>query len=302
MATPVGTAHLSGSVDEWARAHYSGRMPTVPPERASLSEREPHQHRQVAESFGTDAARYNRARPSYPDAMVTAIVAASPGPEVLDVGIGTGISAQPFQAAGCRVLGIDADARMADLARQRGFEVEVAKLEAWDPAGREFDAVIAGQTWHWVDPVAGAAKAAQVLRPGGRLALFWNVFQTPPELAAAFSAVYRRAMPDAPGDFWSRPSLDLYSVLFAKATDGIRQAGAFSDPEQWRFDWQRSYSRDEWLDQVPTFGGFNQYPPAAAKEMLAGIGAAVDAVGGSFTMPYATVVVTATRAGTTGPA
>jgi hypothetical protein len=91
-------------------------------------------------------------------------------------------------------------------------------------------------------------------------------------------------------------------VMFAKASDGIRQAGAFSDPEQWRFDWQRSYSRDEWLDQVPTFGGFNQYPPAAAKEMLAGVGAAVDAVGGSFTMPYATVVVTATRTGTTGPA
>jgi SAM-dependent methyltransferase len=274
-------------------------MPTVPSEQAGVADPEPHRHRQVAESFGADAARYNRARPSYPDAMVAAIVATSPGPEMLDVGIGTGISAQPFRAAGCRVLGVDADARMADLARERGFQVEVAKFETWESGGRVYDAVIAGQTWHWVDPVAGAAKAAEVLRPGGRLALFWNVFQTPPELAAAFSAVYRRAMPDTP-DFWSRPALDLYAVMFTRASDGIRQAGAFSDPEQWRFDWQRSYSRDEWLDQVPTFGGFNRYPPAAAEEMLAGIGAAVDAVGGSFTMPYATVVVTATRTGATG--
>jgi SAM-dependent methyltransferase len=269
-------------------------MPTIPPEHARHSDREPHRHRQVAESFGADAARYNRTRPSYPDAMVAAVIAASPGPEMVDVGIGTGISAQPFRAAGCRVLGVEADARMADLARQRGFEVQVAKFEDWEPAGRVFDAVIAGQTWHWVDPVAGAAKAAQVLRPGGRLALFWNVFQTPAGLAEAFSAVYRRAMPDAP-DFWSRPALDLYAVMFGKASDGIRRTGAFSDPEQWRFDWQRAYSRDEWLDQVPTFGGFNQYPPAVAQEMLAGIGAAVDAVGGSFTMPYATVVVTAPR-------
>jgi SAM-dependent methyltransferase len=274
-------------------------VPTIPPEQANLSPREPHHHRHVAESFGTDAARYNRARPSYPDAMVTAIVTASPGPEVLDVGIGTGISAQPFRGAGCRVLGVEADARMADLARQRGFEVEVARIEDWDPAGRAFDAVIAGQAWHWVDPVAGAAKAAQVLRPGGRLALFWNVLQTPPELAQAFSAVYRRSMPDAP-DFWSRPALELYAVMFAKASDGIRQAGGFGEPEQWRFDWERSYSRDEWLDQVPTFGGFSRYPPGAAKEMLAGIGAAVDAVGGRFTMPYATVVVTATRTGGSG--
>jgi SAM-dependent methyltransferase len=64
---------------------------------------------------------------------------------------------------------------MADFARRRGLEVEVAAFEAWDPAGRAFDAVVAGQTWHWVDPIAGAAKAAEVLRPGGRLAVFWNV-------------------------------------------------------------------------------------------------------------------------------
>lgn len=45
-----------------------------------------------------------------------------------------------------------------------GFEVEVAKFEDWDAAGRRFDAVIAGQTWHWIDPVAGAAGFAEVYR------------------------------------------------------------------------------------------------------------------------------------------
>ncbi len=53
---------------------------------------EPHQHRQVAEPFGSDAERYDRARPSYPGALVEAIVAGSPG--VLDVGCGTGIAAR----------------------------------------------------------------------------------------------------------------------------------------------------------------------------------------------------------------
>ena len=67
-------------------------MPTVPPERAPLAgsdPREPHQARQVAESFGADAERYDRARPSYPGALVERIVAASPGPDVLDAGCGT---------------------------------------------------------------------------------------------------------------------------------------------------------------------------------------------------------------------
>lgn len=45
---------------------------------------------------------------------------------------------------------------MAAFARDRGLPVEVAAFEAWDPAGRAFDAVIAAQSWHWVDPAAGA--------------------------------------------------------------------------------------------------------------------------------------------------
>jgi len=70
----------------------------------------------MAESFGTDAQRYDRARPGYPDALVARIAAGSPGPKVLDVGCGTGIAARQFQAAGCTVLGVEPDARMADFA------------------------------------------------------------------------------------------------------------------------------------------------------------------------------------------
>ena len=263
---------------------------------------EPHQRRQVAESFGSDAERYDRARPSYPGALVERIVAASPGPDVLDVGCGTGIAARQFQAAGCRVLGVDPDARMAGLARQSGIEVEVATFEAWDPAGRDFDAVIAGQAWHWVDPVAGAAKAAQALRPDGRLAVFWNVLQAPPHLGEALAGVYRRVQPGLPFDPWARPVLDAYLTMGGVAADGIRRAGAFGEPEQWRFDWDRPYTRDEWLEQVPTFGGHSQIARATMAELLAGIGAAIDAMGGSFTGHYTTLAVTAARTAPPDPA
>jgi SAM-dependent methyltransferase len=252
--------------------------------------------REVAESFGSDADRYDRSRPTYPQALVDRIVAASPGLNVLDVGCGTGIAARLFQAAGCRVLGVDADARMAGLARQRGLEVEVARFEDWDPAGRAFDAVVCGQAWHWIDPVAGAAKAAQALRPGGLFTVFWNAMEPPPDLAEAFAAVFRRVLPDRPGGDRAMPGGDAYLTLCARAADGAREAGGFGDPEQWRFDWDRPYTRDEWLDQVPTFGGIGaRLPPAQLADLLAGVGAAVDAAGGTFTMHYATVALTAPR-------
>lgn len=224
-----------------------------------------------------------------------AIVATSPGPDVLDVGIGTGIAARSFHAAGCRLLGVDPDARMADVARRSGIEVEVARFEAWNPSGRAFDAVVAGQTWHWIDPVAGAAKAAEVLRPGGRLAVFWNVSRFSPDLGEAFAAVYGRVLPDSPFARGTSGGMAAYSGQFTKAADGIREGGAFGESEQWQFDWERPYTRDEWLEQVPTSGGHSQLSPGKLEELLVGVGAAIDAMGGSFTMHYAAVVVTAAR-------
>src|SRR5664279_3324977 len=99
-------------------------IPPQPPQPARPPGPEPHRHRGVAESFGVDAARYDRTRPPYPDALVQRIVAASPGSDVLDVGAGTGIEARQFQAAGCTVLGVEPDERMAAFARRRGVEVE----------------------------------------------------------------------------------------------------------------------------------------------------------------------------------
>jgi SAM-dependent methyltransferase len=257
---------------------------------------EPSLQRQVAEGFGADAGRYDRARPTYPVDLVERIIAASPGREVLDVGCGTGISARLFQAVGCRVLGVDPDPRMAELARQGGTETEVAKFEDWDPAGRTFDAVIAAQAWHWVDPVAGTAKAAAVLRPGGRLAVFWNAFGVPKNLREAFVEVFRRVLSDSLfGGIWDRPLIETYRAGCTKVADVVRKSGAFGEPEEWLSYWERPYTRDEWLDLVATTGGFTRHPEAIQQELLDGLGAAVDAAGGTFTMSYTTIAATAAR-------
>ena len=269
-------------------------MTTIPPRQFSAIGS--HHAREIAESFGAEAERYDRTRPTYPKAMVEAFLAASEGRDVLDVGAGTGISARLFQQKGCHVLGVEPDERMAEHARWNGLEVEIAKFEDWDPAGRSFDLVIAGQTWHWVDPVLGASKAAEVLRPGGRIALFWNVMSFPMDFGERFSAVYQRVLPNFPFFQHGTPGgIGSYTPLLDKATDGIRQTGKFREPERWQFDWERPYTREEWLEQVPTFGGHSRIAPEKLAELLSEIGEVIDAAGGSFTMGYTAVVVTATR-------
>jgi hypothetical protein len=91
--------------------------------------------------------------------------------------------------------------------------------------------------------------------------------------------------------------LDLDQAMFAKAADGIGRAGGFGEPEQCRFDWEQSYTRHEWLDLLPTTGTLTQLPPDKLAEVLDGVGAAVDKIGGSLTMPYITLAATAARTG-----
>ncbi|MFG3104035.1 class I SAM-dependent methyltransferase [Streptomyces sp. NPDC048182] len=253
----------------------------------------PHQARRTAESFGADARRYDRARPPYPEELVARVVAGRPGAEVLDVGCGTGIAARQFQAAGCAVLGVEPDARMADFARAGGLRVEVATFEGWEPAGRAFDVVTAAQSWHWVDPAVGAAKAARVLRPGGRLAVFGHVFEPPADVAEPFADACRRVAPDSPSG--GRRPLETYQAGYARVADAIRETGRFGEPERWRFDWERSYARDEWLDLLPTTGGLTRLDPGPLAEILGAVGDAVDGLGGRFTMRYTTLATSAVR-------
>src|SRR5687768_8494931 len=84
--------------------------------------------RSRATVFGTDARQYDRARPSYPRALLDALVTVDVQ-HVLDVGCGTGIAARAFAARGCRVHGVEADVRMAEVARTHGIAVDVARFE-----------------------------------------------------------------------------------------------------------------------------------------------------------------------------
>jgi SAM-dependent methyltransferase len=276
-------------------------MPTVSTESLSFSE--PHRLREAAESFGVDAERYDRARPSYPDALIQRVVAAAPAREFLDVGCGTGIGARQYRAAGCTVLGVDADERMAEVARRSGIEVEIGKFEDWDAKGRSFDAVVAGQAWHWVDPVKGAAKAAQVLRPGGLLAVYWHIFDPPADVGRAFDDALHRVAPDAPlhrradDNQPGNPAVELQQRNLARAVDGVRSTGRFGEPEQWRFEWQRHYTRDEWLDHLPTTAMLTRLTPQDQETVLDAVRAAIDSIGDGFTMDYVTLAAAATLAG-----
>ncbi len=249
--------------------------------------------RERAESFGAIAERYDRARPSYPPGLIDFLVAGG-CPRVLDVGCGTGIAAVLFAARGCAVVGVEVDERMAELARAKGLDVEIARFEEWDPAGRSFDLVTAAQSWHWVSPRAGAAKAAAVLRPGGRLALFWNVGHPPPQVRARLTAIYERLEPGI-----ARNSVVLGLAASRAVTDrhasSIVESPDFGPGASDVFPWSITYDTASWIERLSTSSEYNVLATERRERLFAAVGEAIDQLGGSFEMRYDAVLVTATR-------
>ncbi len=250
-----------------------------------------HEDRSRAESFGNVAELYDRARPTYPPALVDALLDGDPH-AVLDIACGTGIAGALFAARGCTVLGVELDARMAALARARGLEVEVAPFEAWQPARRRFELAICAQAWHWLAPREALATAAAALVPGAQLGVFWNFGDPPAELAERLRPIYARL----------EPELENYSVLLGHyegriegALDGVSAAEDFDDVRTRRFDWSRRYDTAGWLDFLQTHSDHQTLPSERLRRLLDAVAGAIDELGGAFEMSYATMLVSARR-------
>lgn len=130
--------------------------------------------------FGKTARDYGKHRTGFPEELfgrLSSFGVGETGSRVLDVGTGTGTLARGFALRGCGVVGLDPAAPLLEEARrldeEAGVRVEyvTAKAERTGLPDASFDAVTAGQCWHWFDRGKAAAEARRVLRPGGRLVI-----------------------------------------------------------------------------------------------------------------------------------
>jgi SAM-dependent methyltransferase len=115
---------------------------------------------------------YDAARPHYPQALYDGLPLSSSA--VLELGAGTGIASVELASRAGSLVVTDLGPRM--LARglpKHEWPGVVARAEQLPFLPESFDLVCGAQMWHWTAEPA-AAEVARVLRPGGRLALWWN--------------------------------------------------------------------------------------------------------------------------------
>jgi SAM-dependent methyltransferase len=100
----------------------------------------------------------------------------TPPVRAVDVGAGTGKLTSALCAAGLETIAVEPAPGMLKLLRHRVQRARVLAGSAEDlPLPDDSaDLVTAGQAYHWFDEERALPELARVLRPGGRLALFYN--------------------------------------------------------------------------------------------------------------------------------
>lgn len=130
--------------------------------------------------FGRTAADYARHRAGFPEELFVRLAALGigcAGQRVLDLGSGTGSLARGFARRGARVTALDLSADLLAQARalaaDESVEIETLRAPAEDSGlpDAAFEAVTAGQCWHWFDRPRAAAEARRLLVPGGMMAI-----------------------------------------------------------------------------------------------------------------------------------
>src|SRR5262252_8799091 len=175
--------------------------------------------RRYGKVFDEIAAEYDRRRPTYPDELIDLacrMAGIGSGDHVLEVGCGSGQLTRALVARGLHVTALEPGPSLLALARRNtegAGEVEFVNARFEDamlPRG-QFRAVFSASAFHWLDPEVSWQKAADVLVPGGTLALvqYFGLEEprSKPDQEAAI-AVLRKVAPDIAANWPAYRDLD----------------------------------------------------------------------------------------------
>ena len=135
--------------------------------------------RRYGKVFDEIAVEYDRRRPTYPGELVDQacqVAGIGSGARVLEVGCGSGQLTRDLIARGLHVTALEPGKSLIALARQNlegAGEAEFVNAQFEDALlpREQFQAVFSASAFHWVDPKVSWQRAADVLVPGGTLAL-----------------------------------------------------------------------------------------------------------------------------------
>lgn len=132
--------------------------------------------------FSNRVEDYVRYRPGYPSGVISFLsenCGLHAGHVIADIGSGTGLLSKLFLDNGNHVYGVEPNAEMYAagedfLHNYPNFAGVQGSAEDTKLAEHSVDFVVAGQSFHWFDPIVSRAEFSRILKPGGWVVVIWN--------------------------------------------------------------------------------------------------------------------------------
>jgi SAM-dependent methyltransferase len=231
-------------------------------------------HPVAVAGFGAAAEAYERGRPDYPAAAITALVERleiGPGVVVIDLAAGTGKLTRDLIPTGAEVIAVEPIDAMAALLARAAPTARLLRgtAEAIPLPDDSVDVITVAQAFHWFDAPRAAAEMRRVLRPGGAVVALWNTRRNDLEPWATvdrITAPYRDRSPHYSEDDTWRSALD---------------AAGFGPIELSTFDHGQVVDASTFVDRVMStsyMGALPEDEAAAARIQLRALIGAADTV------------------------
>jgi SAM-dependent methyltransferase len=230
-------------------------------------------------TFDQDASLYEEVRPGYPDALFEDIIKFSRIPEdgrILEIGCGTAQATLPFAERGYAIHCIELGADLTAIAKRKlsaypKVQVSVGSFEEYPIERRTFDLVMSATAFHWIDPEVGYRKAAEVLKPDGALALFWNKpvqTQVSANYVQSIQNVYERVVPEMAKRF---PGLPHPDAVPTPIKDEIDRSRLFGEVTVLQYGWETEYTAQGYVKLLNTYSDHIALEKGIRAELFDGI-------------------------------
>jgi SAM-dependent methyltransferase len=268
-------------------------------------------------TFDSVADRYDDARPEYPDELVDEAVQGAglgAGDRVLEVGCGTGKLTRKLVDRGLDVDALDASLPMLEEAERlmppgSRPHFQHTTFELAPVPDEPYHALFSATAFHWVDPGVAWYRAAEMLRPGGLIALFSHIGGPFLDFEPEFWDAWREVSPDAAGyesvtveELWEHAEarVDNISRLWGELhlnseIDRSEAAELFGDVTLHSMTMTFPVTADDAIALVRTQAAYTRLDEDERRHLESRIGELVASRGGSIASPLYVTSVTARR-------
>jgi SAM-dependent methyltransferase len=223
--------------------------------------------------FNQVAKDYENVRPPYPPDVFERIVEYSGLTEhfnVLEIGCGTGQATLPMARLGVRLLAIEPGDHLLNLAQAKLIAYPKVSFrncffESADLVPNSFDLAISATAFHWIPPEIAYARTAEVLKPGGTLALFWNMMPTFEErIESHLRTIFDGYAPGLGDSSFGKDS----GIASDEGIEELRASGLFTMIEREWYEWSIRLSGVDFAKLLFTFGNFQALPTEIGPQLF----------------------------------